>query len=316
MREEFLSYRFAGLKKPDEIFSHRNDVGWKCRKYIRWRQVHNEADDGKALKSFADELLDHNRIDLRLYGRISSILLNVQRWRLDKDRLSVDPPSNDAWEYVRTLLQVVNSSPQVITKWLGEKSVEIPKSPVDIQITFYLHLMDEFLSKQNNGVYVTFTDRGISFHEGHTLKRIIEKQFRSTYESVGLKVPTAPQPTALIKQIYDDFGFDGVSFQPELKIDSSSELIPGKRVFITYNTLETTKLLRVSSKHGNVFLELNDSHPFIQNVLTVDEAKDLFEAFFKCYAMSMIDTMTLSSAINTFNSYLETHLKQEFTSKK
>lgn len=312
MREEFLSYRFVGLKKPDQILSQCIDVGWKCRKYIRWRQVHNTSDDGMILKSFADDLIENQRIDLSLYGRISSILLNVQRWRLDRNELSIEPPPNEAWEYVHTLLQVVNSSPQVITQWLAERSPEIPESATDIQLTFYLRLLDHFLSNQTGSSYVPFTDQTIVFHENAELAHAIAKQFRPVYKSVGLKAPTAANAGALIERIYKDFGFEGALIQSDLNLAHSSDQAVGNQVFITYRTLDTSKLLRVTSRHGNIFVELNGSHPFIQHVLELDQSRDVFEAFFKCYAMSVIDTISLSSAVDTFTSYLETHLRQEF----
>lgn len=315
MRPEFLSYRFAGVKKPDQILSHHNDVGWKCRKYIRWRQVHSEPGDEKILKAFADGLIEKTSLDLSVYGRISSILLNVQKWRLDREHLAIDPPSNEAWEYVNTLLQVAKASPQVMVRWLTERSVDIPESSSDIQIVFYLHLLDEFLSRQSGGVYSASHKSQDPLKVQSDLREVIARQVGPTYESVGVVWPKRLAPEPLMERIYDDFGFAGVSVDPELVIDRSASGFGKTEVFISYKTLEGSKLLRVNSIHGNIFLELNESHPFIQRVRD-DPAMELFEAFFKCYALSMIETASLSSAIDTLNSYLEIHLKQEFSRRQ
>ena len=316
MLPEFLSYRYEGLKRPDQILLHRENVGWKCRKYTRWRQVHNTPDDGKILWTFANDLLENGKVNLTLYGQINLILLNVQKWRLDKENLSVEPPSNEAWEYVKTLLQVVARSPQVIVQWLLERSIEIPESTVEIQITFYLHLLDVFFSRQKIDFYSPLSENEVTLQNSAKLTQTVRKHFGPIYKSVGLDFPANLKPPALIERIYEDFGFDAVCIETRLNIDKLPLKAVKRQVFVDYKTLERTKLFKIHSIHDNVFLELNDRHPFIQEVLKDNKARELFEAFFRSYAISVTEMTGLIDTITTFSSYLENHLAQEFSSIK
>lgn len=316
MLPEFLAYRYEGLKRPDQILLQKENIGWKCRKYIRWRQVHTLPDDGKVLWTFANDLFEKGEVDLNLYGQVNLILLNVQRWRLDKDNLSVDPPANEAWEYVSTLLQIVSLSPQTIVQWLSEKSIEMPESPVQTQVVFYLHLLDEFFSRQQIPFYLSLSESGITLLNITKFDKVIREHFSNIYESVGLSFPRNLRVHELIQQIYKDLGFNAVSIQKGLKIDSLPAKPVKSQVFVEYKPLEGVKLFKVRSIHGNVFLQLNDNHAFVREVLQDDKAKKLFEGFFKCYAISIIEMTSLSESILTFSAYLETRLEQEFSSTK
>lgn len=316
MLPEFLAYRYVGLKRPDQILLDREGVGWKCRKYIRWRQVHNKPDDGRVLKSFADGLFDEEKVNLSLYGQVNLILLNVQKWRLDRDKLSVEPPLNEAWNYLETLLQVVSHSPQVMVQWLSERISKLPDSSSNIQHTFYLQALNDFFSKQNLPFYSLLGERYVISETEAKSAQVIRKHFKPIYKSVGAEFPDDLQPSALLKRIYQDFGFGVISVRPTLKLEKQPTTTISNQVFLEYKALEVIRLLNISSVQGNIVLQLNSSNPFIVEMVKHEDAKGLLEMFFRSYAKSVLAMSGAEDAISAFSGYLETYLSRELMTKK
>jgi hypothetical protein len=316
MLAEFLAYRYAGLRRPDQILLDREGVGWKCRKYIRWRQVHNKPDDGKVLKDFADDLFDREKVNLSLYGRVNLILLNVQKWRLDKEKLSGEPPPNEAWEYLNTLLQVIAHSPQVMAQWLSDRSAKLPDSSIDIQHAFYVRALNEFFSKQDLPFYAPLGEGDIVPGNDAKFAQVIRKHFKPIYKAVGVDFPDDLQSAALLKRIYKDFGFGIINVRSALKLEPLPETVTRNQVFLEYKALEVTKLFKISSVQGNILLQLNSGNPFIVEMAKLENAKALMEMFFRSYAKSVLVMSGAEDTISTFGGYLEAYLSRELMSKK
>jgi len=55
-----------------------------------------------------------------LFPRINQILLNVQFWRLDKEKWSIEPPHEPSWDVTRDLILASNENSSVILSYLSE----------------------------------------------------------------------------------------------------------------------------------------------------------------------------------------------------
>jgi hypothetical protein len=98
MNAALLPFKYKALKLASQYTTKGVvSLGWQCRKYIKWSDVH-VADDRDLLKSFGNKAVDEGTIDASLFPVISQILLNVQRWRLDKDLWSVEPDHERTWD--------------------------------------------------------------------------------------------------------------------------------------------------------------------------------------------------------------------------
>ena len=125
MLPELLPYKYSNLKFSDQ-YSQKAlvSLGWKARKYIRWADVHVD-NDRDLLKGFADKAIDEEKLDLNSFPRVNEILLNVQKWRLDKENFSVEPEHSGSWDRARALIEGANESPGIISSFLAECGIEL-----------------------------------------------------------------------------------------------------------------------------------------------------------------------------------------------
>src|SRR5687768_8664008 len=126
VRPEFLSLKYRGVRTPWEIAKDPEKFGWQCRKYIKWKQVHEQKSDAKALKDFADKLLDEKILDVTHLGEINVIFEKVQRWRKDRDGFSVEPDFREGFESMSRTLRVANENPSIVRGVLEKSGAWAP----------------------------------------------------------------------------------------------------------------------------------------------------------------------------------------------
>lgn len=95
-------------------------LGWKCRKYQKWEQVHAGDDCRSILKDFGDTAIDQGTIRFDLLSTINTVLLNVERWRLDKKNLSVEPGHFESWDHADIVLKTCHERPLASLNYLHE----------------------------------------------------------------------------------------------------------------------------------------------------------------------------------------------------
>jgi len=108
MNDLFLSLKYKGVKTPWEILENSTQYGWSCRKWIRHQ---SSPTDKKALKEFADFLIDAGSLQLSLLPKINCIAEKVQRWRKDSINLSLEPDERDEFKELRRYLALARENP-------------------------------------------------------------------------------------------------------------------------------------------------------------------------------------------------------------
>lgn len=108
MNDLFLSLKYKGVKTPWEILESTTQFGWSCRKWIRHQ---SSQADKKALKEFADSLIDAGTLRLSLLPRINCIAEKVQRWRKDSVNFSLEPDERDEFKELRRYLALAEENP-------------------------------------------------------------------------------------------------------------------------------------------------------------------------------------------------------------
>jgi hypothetical protein len=85
----FLKYK--GLLAPWEILAQAKRIGFKCKKYANWKDVHVTEDSRQLLKEVGSTLIDEEDFDLAYFPELSQVFEKVQRWAKDKERFSLAP---------------------------------------------------------------------------------------------------------------------------------------------------------------------------------------------------------------------------------
>lgn len=306
MIREFLAYRYQGVWRIDEILKKPKDIGWKCRKYIKWRDVHNSNTDAKTLYSFADHLIEKNKLLMNLYGDISGIFFNVQKWRRDKDNMAIDPPPKKEWEKREILFKAVQKNLALIPARLADQKLKIEDlDNLSEQILFYSSELDSLFQAQNVDSYPIepLSKILLAAKEAQWGKKILTR-FEYAYSSVGLPIPDFRDISQFIKQVLDDLGFIGINLDQNLTIPDYIGA-QEKDVLVEIVQLEKFKLFEVSSACDITKICLNKKHPFIKSILINEKnIQPNMEIFLKSYAKCMLKMGGSLDTLETFNSYL------------
>lgn len=121
MHGDFLCFKYQRVPISTNYSSKKLvQLGWKCRKYQKWEQVHAGDDCRSTLKDFGDAAIDQGIIRFDLLSTINTVLLNVERWRLDKKNLSVEPSRFESWDHADIVLKTCNERPLASLNYLHE----------------------------------------------------------------------------------------------------------------------------------------------------------------------------------------------------
>lgn len=302
MNPEFLAYKYKSLKFPEQ-HSEKSiiQLGWKARKYIKWTQVHVN-NDRDLLKKFGDLAVDDKILDLSLYPRFNEILLNVQFWRLDKDKWSVEPEHEAAWDRVRNLVVASNENPQLILSYLNEYfgGLDLIGNTDIYNIFRNIILLDLVTSvKKIPGISLSVINTSGGFCK--VLDILIEKGYNiSEFDSYSdekeilelLGLPNLEEDTSLVKE----------NFEP-LQLN---------QFIIIEEKLSQSKLYSVDFKDGLVIITLNVNHELIKYIENNDTLKSFFIKYLQAYVKTSIDNPAISETMEDFNSYLALNLNREF----
>lgn len=307
MRAEFLSYKYEGVRTIGEISDDPVSFGWKCRKYIRWKQVHNDETDRDVLRFFADGLIEKNELNPRLYGAISRIFYNVQRWRLDKEELSIEPPYRKEWIELHGIARVARQSPSLILEELRSQNLLIQSDTTTIQSAFFLHLLNKYLTIFSGQKFQQIKLEGISSVPEEEFLGQCHESFSDFYSCHGLKFDLSDSLAELISGVFDDLGIEGIELDSALEFPSNVASISSdhrNKAVISYCEIERFQLLSASSSGNILHLRLNSNHPYVKSLSENKELKMHFEEFFKAYVLSIYEMPGYGDVLSDFSAYL------------
>ena len=117
---ELFFLKYKGILSPGEIISQAKRLGFKCKKYANWSEVHATSDSRQILKTVGDSLIDSGEFDIAYYPELSQIWEKVQRWAKDKDGFSLEPDLLPEYEKLARLADVGSKTPNVVDLMIDE----------------------------------------------------------------------------------------------------------------------------------------------------------------------------------------------------
>jgi hypothetical protein len=117
---ELFFLKYKGVPSPWEITSQAKHLGFKCKKYANWSEVHATSSSRQLLKTVGDSLIDSEDFDISCYPELSKVWEKVQRWTKDKDGFSLEPDFLPEYEKLSRLVKVASESPNVVDLILEE----------------------------------------------------------------------------------------------------------------------------------------------------------------------------------------------------
>lgn len=117
---ELFFLKYKGVPSPWEIVSQAKRLGFKCKKYANWSEVHATSNSRQLLKAVGDSLIDSEEFDIAYYPELSQIWEKVQRWAKDKDGFSLEPDLLPEYEKLARLVDVGSKTPNVVDLMINE----------------------------------------------------------------------------------------------------------------------------------------------------------------------------------------------------
>lgn len=306
MIPEFICLKYAGVHSPAQMLSDKIGIGWKCRKYQRWTDIHVENGDREILKAVGDGLIDHDVVLLEHFGRISEIFLNVQRWRYDKEKLSVDPPHESLWDKVDNEIALGEDALAFVKKTLG--ALGISTDATDSGFARAVVIFEQILSMAE-GQELLECDRGgteiaVAFESKSAWLSYARDHVAAMYTAVGTDPPESSSIVGVLQSVCRDIGL--CKYQEIAEKDLSEIVVTdsAKKIVIRHGQLPERKLFSIDYAQGIVVVTLNDNHSFIHEVLKEDHSSRLFHQLVYAYAKSANAMVGASDDIDRFTSYL------------
>lgn len=117
---ELFFLKYKGVPSPWEIVSQAKRLGFKCKKYANWSEVHATTNSRQLLKTVGDSLIDSEEFDITSYPELSQVWEKVQRWAKDKDGFSLEPDLLPEYEKLARLVDVGSKTPNVVDLMIDE----------------------------------------------------------------------------------------------------------------------------------------------------------------------------------------------------
>lgn len=297
---KYKSLRLACQYKGKSIIS----LGWSCRKYIKWDAVH-VGDDRPILKEFGDAAVDQQIIMLSHLPRVNEVLLNVQRWRLDKDNFSVEPELEPAWKHVSELIVSANSNPLVVISFLKERLRDFGEiAPSEFRKYFLTILLLNLIADVLKVNLPSFTESS----QIPTILEFIESHpsiLGEVYELDILKRANTPEESALylgLPLLDEDYEFESLDH---------SDLGQNINLSVVYSEMPLTRFYEYSCSQEARVLYLNSNHSFVKKI-TMDSALLVeFTKYLEAYAKT-VEESSSSNKLEDFNSYFSLNLNRAF----
>ena len=256
MNELFLSLKYKGVKAPWEILDNATQYGWSCRKWIRHQ---SSATDKKALKEFADSLIDSGTLRLALLPQINCIAEKVQRWRKDASNFSLEPDERDEFKELRRYLALARENPAAMLgvlrsdfKVLDAQSIQLEALP----LSFKQLAVARFFKKV----------RGIETSIARLLKDAV--LCAATDIDELLADFGSPHRGAVVdRNNLADWVLNEIGLSAELVAPSALPqcgLEDRRLVFLETGTASKSQLCAFEYRQGKVYVRANTEHLFIK----------------------------------------------------
>lgn len=299
MLAQFLPFKYSNLKFANDINQKAlKQLGWKARKYIRWAEVH-VGNDRELLKEFGDKAIDEQKLVHSLFPRVNEILLNVQRWRLDKKDFAVEPSHTASWDRARALIEGANENPGIISSYLSDHGVDLS-------------------DLSNEEIYTCFENCVVS----QLIISIRRPNLKIDYSDLAFKDPSEllvylqcllPEAVEL-----SEVGSQSLTFalglpQPEISYQEIPRFTNKQSVTVVcFEKLPMEDLFRASADSDTKSIVVNENNSFVAEMTSSEEKEAILKRFIKVFYEVREKQSVNSKQINDFLKVLALSLDNEF----
>lgn len=307
----FFPLKYIGVPRKDEILSDPTSFAYKCRKYSSWRKIRSSKEDPSRLHHIASSLLDGKSVPIEDFPVICLVWEKVQRWKMDKLNLSIEPPIRPEWQALYAFLKIAIGSPQIVMSSLQDENVVCEDfGKEDLLTLFYIRLIKQFAQTALLTLEDSALNQPLSQIHPVNIESYSIKLLSPIYKNCCLDFK---QRSTLTSTFHNFFFNIGVIEQPNINLDFqiSTNNVGRKpeQVTIRHGELASKKIISITSSKGVTVVTVNKNHPFLLKHIN-SETTNAFDEIFKSLGKTYMDMIGQADFVEDFFDYLGLNLSK------
>ena len=305
VRSEFLPFKYEGVPTVSELLRSREQFGWKCRKYSKWRDVHGDREDPKRLHRMASSLLDAGNVSRRDFGALCAVMEKVQRWRCDRETLAIEPPRRVAWERLNARMKIARKEPNILASVVRDLGGCDLSDPIRVAIIFVTAELFGFMEGAEIDHSINVSVKELSQLSDIGLRRVAGQIGAAVYKEAALEWRPSNETTLqILSAILHQLDIESIAetdvagFQFQREFESTAE-----GVVLEYVDMDVAILLKVASVRGLTVVKINNRHPLVET-LGERDGKSVAEALFSAIGTTVTDLVAEKKCAEDFLAYL------------
>lgn len=257
---ELFFLKYKGVPSPWEIILQAKRLGFKCKKYANWSEVHATSDSRQILKAVGDSLIDSEEFDIAYYPELSQIWERVQRWAKDKDGFSLEPDLLPEYEKLARLADVGSKTPNVVDLIIDEFGLSSDSISIDDRWMIFLSIcIYNFFHSKKRYEYALNLVAGVEINKDRPEAFIesVGNFITALYLSAGFDTSTFSNKE-VIPYFIRELGLPSEPLSVKREVGKKATSLP--KVWVQRYEGTQLELVKFDYSNGDIFIRLNKAN--------------------------------------------------------
>ena len=313
--DSLLWLKYSGIPCYEDIYSKRDFYAFKCKKYAFWKNIHSSAKAKENLLGCFESLKSDEDLQLEQFEEIQKSWEKVQRWKKDKEKLSVEPNKTKAFLKLEAQCQAGSLNSDFIISYIKEFNFTTSDSADEIDeiwLTFLAKLLDIFLSEISN---IPLSLQQVKVSKYKSFIEYVDYKISLLYDALGYSLGTYDPGTAILTFLSDlKLG----SEKKWAKLDVTKEVKLGCLFSILLQEDDPSQFIVFRTGMDNMNIVVNPKHPLFtgNELLSNNQIRLIIEALGQAAMDNVGDIDKIQDYINNVGSRIRLALKSKIKNVK
>lgn len=308
--DAFLWLRYAGVPSIDDIESRGGKFyAYKCKKYAYWDTVHTSSQSKELLLDCFQSLSAGEQLLADNFEEMQRAWLLMQRWRLDKESLAIDPPLLDSYIRLQSIFKIAAANPDFVPSHMTNNGLDADNLEDEtLWSVFCAFMLVEFLkssAKRFGGLQAEIESVKVSLSDWEGGINSANQLSLDIYDRLGYEFESLDAD--FVAALLGDLDID--STQPNFAFDRVSKSRQQLDVFVTSGADDKSMLLRFDVGAESTAIKLNSEHVFFKKH---PELLDIQNPFYLALGRALQDHVVDEDKIADFITTLGGKLRMLF----
>jgi len=305
-----LWLKYAGIPSYEDIYSKKDFYAFKCKKYAYWKDVHSSKNSKDLLLECFESLKSDEDLTLEQFEEIQQSWEKVQRWKKDKEKLSIEPDKAKLFIKLESQCQAGSVNSNFLLPYIKEFNFTPPNNEEEVDViwlSFLAKVLDNFLSEVN---IVPLNALEVDPREYNSYIDFVDYKVSAIYDYLGYSLGDYESGAAILT-ILSDLEID--SDKKWIEVDVTKEIKTENSPSILFQEDDASQFILFRTSMDNMSIVINPKHPlFSSNELLSNTQVRLFiEVLGQAAKDNIGDIDKIQDFINNVGSRLRLALKSK-----